>query len=306
MKQLDTSNSVGLQDDSVTLIDTHCHIHDSEMSKRYDVSQDELLENAKADGVRAFVMVGTDVQSSKEALSFVTKKAECYASLALHPHEAADMTIPQMNDAMNELRGLYSNDAKVVAIGETGLDYYYHDSTEVIDRQKQLFRSHIEMALELDLPMIFHIRDAKISHQETDNSTTLYQTTGSAFGDFFAIIDEYNAMKNGKKIRGVVHSFTAGTVELQGCIDRGLYVGLNGIMTFTTDLNQLEAAKAVDLSNMLLETDAPFLTPKPFRGKMCEPKHVRVTAEFLSQLRGESTRTIADATTANARTLFGI
>ena len=271
------------------LIDTHCHIHDSEMAKKYDVSQDELLQAAHYDGVEQLIMIGTDVQSSAEAVQFVADHDTCYATLAIHPHEAAHMDTKLMNDAMSELRGLYKPGGRVVAIGECGLDYYYHDDVAVKDRQKQLFRSHIELALELGLPLSFHIRN----QQDVGVVST-------AFDDFFAIIDEYEG------VRGVVHSFTAGTDELQGCVDRGLYIGLNGIMTFTTDQQQLAAAEAAPLQQIVLETDAPFLTPKPFRGKMCEPKHVRVTAEFLSNLRGESLDDFAAATTANARKLFGI
>jgi TatD DNase family protein len=128
------------------------------------------------------------------------------------------------------------------------------------------------------LPVIFHIREA--------------------FDDFFRILDDY------KGIRGVVHSFSASIVELEGVLSRGLYVGLNGIMTFTNDQKQLDAAKSVPIEKLVLETDAPFLTPKPFRGTMCEPKHVSVTAEFLANLRGESLDYIAKATSNNAKALF--
>jgi TatD DNase family protein len=128
------------------------------------------------------------------------------------------------------------------------------------------------------LPLIFHVREA--------------------FDDFFSTYDQY------KGLRGVVHSFSADTRVLDKILSRGLYIGLNGIMTFTKDQKQLEAAKAVPLNRLLLETDAPYLTPVPFRGKICEPKYVRVTAEFLSHLRGETLEELAAATTRNAAELF--
>lgn len=286
----------------IVLIDTHCHIHDSEMAKRYDVTQNEVLQAAHDQGISQLILIGTDIQSSAEAVEFAANHSGCYATLAIHPHEAAHMDIEYMNDTMRELRGLYSPDNKIVAIGECGLDYYYHNDPVVIQKQKQLLRSHVELAQSLDLPMSFHIRNAEpeVDHLKHTASSSRGLASRSAFEDFFAIVDEYDG------VRGVVHSFTAGVNEMQGCIDRGLYIGLNGIMTFTKDTKQLSAAKAAPLSKIVLETDAPFLTPKPFRGKMCEPKHVRVTAEFLSDLRGESLEQFASSTTANAHKLFGL
>src|SRR5690606_9318752 len=133
-------------------------------------------------------------------------------------------------------------------------------------------------AAEHDLPLIFHVREA--------------------FKDFWSIFDDFRGL------RGVVHSFTSDKRDLEQILSRGLYVGLNGIMTFTKRTEQLEAAKSVPLDKLVLETDAPFLTPTPFRGKICEPKHVRTVGEFLADLRGEKLEDLAAATTANARKLF--
>jgi len=267
------------------IIDTHCHIHDPEFTQKYDISVQQIIDDAAAEGVTQFICVGTSVQSSQEAVDFVADRNGAYASLAIHPHEAESMQLQDIESEFKKIAAIAaSGNKKIVAIGECGLDYYYHETQEVRDRQKALFCKHIDLALKHDLPLIFHIR--------------------SAFDDFFAILDDY-ALK-GKKIRGVVHSFSAGTAELQGCVQRDLFVGLNGIMTFTKEETQLAAAKAVPLKNMLLETDAPFLTPKPFRGKMCQLKHVVVTGQFLADLRSESLETIAAATTTNARSLFSL
>jgi TatD DNase family protein len=167
---------------------------------------------------------------------------------------------------------------KVVAAGEMGLDYYKSETPR--DVQQKVLRAQIEAALPAHKPFIFHVRDA--------------------WSDFWRIYDEYAGLQ------GVIHSFSSGTKQLDAALSRGLYVGLNGIMTFTKDHAQLDAAKKVPLDKLLLETDAPFLTPEPFRGEVCEPKHVAATAEFLSKLRKEPLQDIATATTQNARKLFRI
>ena len=261
-------------------IDTHCHIHDSTFLKKYEESPDELIDAAKEMGVSKLVCIGTDLKSSKESVEFASTRDNVFASIAHHPHEAKELTKQDCDAVVKELEDLFKSTDQVIAIGECGLDYYYHESDETRQMQEYLFRLHIELALSHDLPLIFHIRDA--------------------FEDFFRIIDEYNG------ITGIVHSFSAGTDELQGCLERGLYIGLNGIMTFSKQKSQLEAAKNVPLEKLVLETDAPFLTPKPFRGKICKPEHVVQTAKFLSDLRGESLEEIAVSTSANAEKVLGV
>jgi TatD DNase family protein len=263
------------------LIDTHCHIHDSEFLERYDRGPDELVQSAKNNGVNTLVCVGTSLKSSQEAVDFCERREDCYCSLAMHPHEAADKSVAVLREEFAQIAKIAQKSTKkLVAIGETGLDYYYHKGENARKKQEMLFRWHIELALKLKLPLIFHIRDS--------------------FDDFFRIVDEYDG------ITGVVHSFTAHEKELEGVINRGYYVGLNGIMTFTKDDMQLEAAKQVPLENLLLETDAPFLTPHPLRGTINEPKHVTFITQFLSELRGESQAILAKQTTKNAKKLFQI
>ena len=265
-----------------TIVDTHCHIHDSEFAQKFkDKSPDTMIQEAATEGVRQLICVGTDYTSSEQALEFCASRDACYASVALHPHEAANMDAQSIAKAMEDLRSLAvdSRDG-LVAIGEAGLDYFYHDDPRTHELQGLLLREHLSLAKELDLPLIFHVRDA--------------------FDEFFRAFDEFSGL------RGVIHSFSATEAELAGTLQRGLYVGLNGIMTFTKRADQLSAAKAVPLDRLILETDAPFLTPVPFRGKMCEPKHVVLTANFLSELRGESYEELTSVTTSNARKLFGI
>ena len=263
------------------LIDTHCHIHDSEFLEKYDVGPDDLIANASKSGVDTVVCVGTSVKSSQEAVDFCKSRGGCYCSLAIHPHEAADKSEEELKEEFAQIAEIaQKSPKKLVAIGETGLDYYYHSDENIRKKQELLFRLHIELALKLKLPMIFHIRDA--------------------FDDFFRIVDEYDG------VTGVVHSFTACEKELQGVINRGFMVGINGIMTFTKDLKQLEAAKKIPLQMLVIETDAPFLTPHPIRGTINEPKYVTLITQFLSELRGESQAILAKQTTKNAKKLFQI
>lgn len=255
----------------MNFIDTHAHVHFPD----YELDPDDVLEAAATDGVTKVICVGCTLPDSKLGVAMAARRDTVWAAIGLHPHEGSIY----VNDdgALQEFRNL-ARQPKVVAIGETGLDYHYNNSPK--EEQKELLRFQLNMAQEFGLPVIFHVREA--------------------FSDFFAILNDFEG------IQGVVHSFTGTLDEMHEILRRGLYIGLNGIMTFTKDQKQLEMAKAVPLSKLLIETDAPFLTPNPFRGTICQPKHVRVTAEFLSQLRGESLEEFARVTTQNAEQLFNI
>lgn len=251
------------------LVDTHCHLQfDS-----YKNNEDRILARASADGVKKIICVGTTLNDSDLALQLAQSKKTVWAAVGVHPHDASGIVGDPK--AIKKLSNLARN-SKVVAVGETGLDYYRQHSGK--DEQKELLKAHIEVAQELNMPLIFHVRDA--------------------WEDFWPIFDSY------KNIRGVVHSFSAHQAELDEILKRDLYVGLNGIMTFTKDEMQLAAAKNLPLDKLMLETDAPFLTPAPFRGELCEPKHARTVADFLARLRNERLEELASATTANANNLF--
>lgn len=250
------------------LVDTHAHIHQD----AYDSDRDAVLVRAHESGVGKILCVATDDKDALLAINLANERDNAWASVGLHPHDAK-----LSNAALATIKGLAAA-PKVVAIGECGLDYYYEHSPK--EDQIKAFRAQIELALELGKPLIFHVRDA--------------------FPDFFATISEY------KNVTGVVHSFTGDVDTLNKILEQGLYVAYNGIITFTKIQEQLDAAKACPLDKMLLETDCPFLTPAPHRGQRNEPANVRVIAEFLANLRGESFDEIAAATTRNAETLFGI
>lgn len=271
----------------IELTDTHCHIHEaiehflshSETATRWQRANkvgnaDEIIADAKTDGVTRLICVGTTLADSELAVAFVKERAGCWASIGIHPHEASRHETGEQQAAFAAL----AQKPKVVAVGECGLDYFYEHSPRAA--QMRLLEFQMELALKENLPMIFHVREA--------------------FADFWPIFDAHPG------IRGVIHSFSATKKELAQILDRNLFVGLNGIMTFTKNADQLAAARAVPLDRLLVETDAPFLTPVPFRGTICEPKHVRVTAQFLANLRGETLESFAIATTRNAQQLFGI
>jgi TatD DNase family protein len=252
------------------LIDTHSHIHFQEF--RDDL--DAVLDRAAATGVEKIITVGCNDTDSAEAVAVARAYEHVWASVGLHPHDA-----DRGYEALEEVARL-SEFEKVVAIGECGLDNFRSETNP--EDQERALRFQIELGLERSLPMIFHVRDA--------------------FPRFFAILDEYQ----GENVRGLVHCFTAGIPELEGSLQRGLYIALNGIMTFTKDHKQLDAAKHVPLDRLVLETDCPFLAPTPVRGKRNEPANVAHTAKFLAELRDEALEGFEAATSANAEKLFGI
>lgn len=265
------------------LTDTHCHIHEAEGAddvaakwhKAGITQADPLAADAAEAGVTRLLVVGCTVEDSELAVDFAARHAKVWASIGIHPHEAQRYLHDQA--ALEHFAALAKR-PKVVAVGECGLDYYYNHSPK--EAQVDMLRFQLKLAQEHNLAMVFHVRDA--------------------FSDFWPIFDEFPG------VRGVVHSFTATEKELSQVLERGLYVGLNGIMTFTKDLAQLEAAKAAPLEKLLLETDAPFLTPHPLRGKINTPRHVQEVAKFLAGLRNERLADLATATTKNAQKLFGI
>jgi TatD DNase family protein len=268
------------------LFDTHCHTH--EMVRRitpvYDKwhsdgiqrTPESVIQAAHEAGVAGMLCIGTSLEDSELAVEFVAKREGQWASIGIHPHEAAKH---QASEAKQKFAALASA-AKVVAIGECGLDYFYAHSPR--EAQIELLKFQIELALEHDLPLSFHVREA--------------------FDDFWPIFESYR----GAGLRGVLHSYTDSMANLERAIKHGLHFGVNGIATFAKDEERRVIYRTIPSKLLLLETDAPFLTPIPFRGKICESKHVRVTAEFLADLRKETLEDLAAVTTANARDLFKV
>lgn len=253
------------------LIDTHCHIHEP----IFELNPDEALERARQAGVEKVICVGTSEESSRLAPGFAKDRQGVYFSLGVHPHDTKD----GYQAIARQLKELQSDDSvrdKLVAIGEVGLDYFYNHSPQ--DVQIAALENQLQLALDYNLPVIFHVREA--------------------FDDFWPVFDNFPGL------RGELHSFTDTRDSMEKALERGLYIGVNGISTFTKDAQQRELFASIPLEKMLLETDAPFLTPVPFRGKINEPAFVREVAQFHADARGVSFDEVASKTTANATALF--
>ena len=251
------------------MIDTHCHLHD----KRYEEDCEATIERAREAGITAMLTVGCDLADSGRALA-LARRHGLRASAGIHPHEAKDAPA-DLEAAFAEFFG----DPRIVAIGETGLDYYYDHSPR--DVQARVLRSHIRIARERKLPIIFHHRDA--------------------FDDFAEILrEEYST-----EMRGVVHCFTGDTAQARTLVDEfGLFLGIGGVLTFKTADALREAVAEVGIEAVVLETDAPYLAPVPMRGQRNEPAFVTYTASKLADVLHIARDEVVAITDRNARSLF--
>jgi TatD DNase family protein len=251
-------------------------VYDKWHSDSQERTPETVIAAAREAGVNRMLCIGTTLADSELAVEFAAEHENLWASIGIHPHEAAHHQSPALKQRVAALVSA----PKVIAIGECGLDYFYTHSPK--EAQLELLQFQIELALEHNLPLSFHVREA--------------------FDDFWPLFENYR----GAGLRGVLHSYTDSLANVERAVQHGLYFGVNGIATFVREPSQLAMYRAIPSELLLLETDAPFLTPEPFRGKVCESKHVRVTAEFLAGLRNENLEDLALQTTANARTLFKV
>lgn len=252
------------------LVDSHCHLNYEGLAER----QDEVLANAREAGVTAFLNISTRQSEWADIVATAERESDVWASIGIHPHEAdrhADLGKSALLEAADHPR--------VIALGETGLDYYYDKSDRAV--QQSLFRMHIEVARETGLPLVIHTRDA-----DEDTAAILAEEKGK--GDFPALI----------------HCFTASSEFGRQVLELGLTISLSGIVTFKNARELQEFAPEIPAGRLLVETDSPFLAPVPHRGKTCEPAFVRHTAEFVAGLRDESLGELASNTTENFYALF--
>lgn len=253
------------------LIDSHCHLNYEGLAER----QDEVLDAARQRGVAGFLNISTREREWNDVISVAEREPDVWATVGIHPHEAdahPDLGASALVDA--------ARNARVIAIGECGLDYFYDKSDRQAQRER--FQAHIDAARETGLPLVIHTREAEADTAE--------------------MLDA--AVKEGG-VTGVLHCFTGSAALARKGLDLGFYVSLSGIVTFKNAADLQDTAKWLPADRMLVETDSPFLAPVPHRGKKCEPAFVADTAAFVAGLRGEPLEQLAECTTANFFRLFG-
>lgn len=254
------------------LFDSHAHLND----ERFDEDRDAVIEMLRAEGIDLVVNPGACMQTSKTAVELANREDFIYATVGVHPHEVEDMK----DEDLEELRRLCNENEKVVAIGEIGLDYYYDLSPR--DIQKKWFIKQIQLANELGLPFVVHDRDA---HQDT-----------------FDIIKKYKAKETGC----VLHCFS-GSVELaREYVKLGCYISIPGTVTFKNNKKTVDVCREIPLEWLFIETDSPYLTPVPFRGKRNDPSKVRYVAEKIAIEKGISYEEVCRSTKENAKKFFNI
>lgn len=252
-------------------IDSHCHLDRLKLDA-YEGCLSALIDRSRSVGVEHILCVATDLENSETVIKIAEQFVDVSASVGVHPSDALEQ-----EPTVDELVSLAVH-PKVVAIGETGLDYYYNESELEVRRER--FRIHIRAAKKVKKPLIVHSRAAR---EDTIN-----------------ILSEESA----SEVAGVMHCFTESWDMAQEALKMGFYISISGIVTFKNAGNVTEIAKKVPLERLLIETDAPFLAPTPFRGKQNEPQYVRFVAEKVAQLRGLTLESLAQATAQNFKTLF--
>jgi len=255
------------------LIDSHAHIQ----GKEYAGEVEAVIERARAAGVEKIIAVGGagDMSSNTEAIALAESFANVYATVGMHPHDAKDVG----QDEFEKLK-ILSAHRKVIAVGETGLDYHYDHSPR--DVQRRVFAQFIHMASETELPLVVHERDA------AGDAADLLRGEGAG------------------KLRGVIHCFTGDYDAACAYLDLGFYISFAGIITFKNADPLREIVRKVPLERMLIETDSPYLTPVPHRGKRNEPAYVHLVGETVAKMKRLSLVEIARVTSDNVKELFGI
>ena len=252
------------------LVDSHAHIYYRDFAADFE----DMLQRAVDAGVAAILVVGTDIESSRESVELAEKYPQLYASVGIHPHDAGRVT----DACYDVIRNLALSSPKVVAIGEIGLDFYRDRSPR--DVQEIVFRKFLRMAGELDKPVIIHDRDA---HGQ--------------------VLD---CLRDEGSRRGVLHCFSGDTAMAAEAVAMGFYLSIPGTVTYPANETLRDVVRSTSIDRLLVETDCPYLAPVPHRGKRNEPSYVRLAAERLAEVKGLSLEDVARITTKNVRDLFGI
>jgi TatD DNase family protein len=252
------------------LIDTHCHLTFDDLARDIDA----VVTHSRQAGVTAWITVGTDPQENRKALEFAERFENLYAAVGIHPHDAKTVTL----DTLAEMKALARHE-KVVAIGETGLDYHYNLSLH--EDQRRVFAQHLQIAAELNLPVIIHCR--------------------KAFEETMEILSEHRTAVN----KVVFHCFSGSAEQAKLVLDKGFYISFTGVVTFKNAEKTRAAAMLVPLDRLMLETDCPYMSPEPMRKqRVNEPALMVHTAKFLAELRQMTLDEFAAHTTATARNFF--
>lgn len=270
-------------------IDTHCHLNFKTFAKNID----KVINTAKKAGVKKFVVPGTNLDSSQKAVELAQKHNNVYASVGIHPHHANEsLKVAEFKSLKKNLEKLAQN-KKVVGIGECGLDYYQYQKTKYkdykIDKnfkrvQKKIFELQIKLAYDLNLPLIIHNREAS--------------------DDVLEIINQQSAISN-QQLKGIFHCFMGNNKLLTWALEHNFYIGINGLVTYNQTVQTI--AKQVPLEKILIETDAPLLTPEPLRSQKSfpnKPENVKIVAKWIAKIKSDSFLRIAEQTTKNALQLF--
>lgn len=248
------------------IFDSHAHYDDEAFSQ----DRDELLNELFSSTVCNVINVGADVKSSEESIKLANKYSQIYASVGAHPHCVSDLP-----ENYIEIFSDLAKNEKVVAIGEIGLDYHYDTTPK--DMQKKYFEKQLILAQNLDLPVIIHTREAT--------------------EDTLKVLKKY-------KVKGTIHCFSESIETLKEVLKMGMYISLGGAVTFKNARKLLEVAYEVPIERLLLETDAPYMTPVPFRGKRCDSSMIKYTAEKIAEIKGISVEFLLEQARTNAESLF--
>tara|TARA_B100001123_G_scaffold414138_1_gene513239 strand:+ start:64 stop:837 length:774 start_codon:yes stop_codon:yes gene_type:complete len=254
------------------IIDSHCHLNFPQFKGKLD----EIVKRALDNGVSRMLTISTKLNEINELESISKSYSEVYNSVGVHPHECKNYKDLSLNDLIK-----HTENSKCIGIGESGLDFYYENSPKEL--QTKLFKIHIEAARETNLPLIVHTRSADIQTIQV-------------------LSDE---MKRGS-FSGLIHCFSTSKKLAESAIDLGFYISLSGIITFSKSTELRDIVKVLPLNKLLVETDAPYLAPEPYRGKCNEPSYVIHTAKILADLKGLDLDVIAEKTTQNFNRLFNL